>query len=166
MTARNSNARTDPQAGCDDPFDLGRFVTAQADTYDQALAELRRGKKHGHWMWSVFPQFDGLGSSPVSRRYAVKSLDEARAYLAHPVLGARLRECADTLLRLAGRSASDILPYPDDLKLQSSMTLFELVAGPGAAFSSVLDAYFLGRRDDRTLNMVTRASSRAGQDGA
>ena len=111
-----------------DPFDLQRFLSAQEGVYVAALAELRGGRKRTHWMWFVFPQFQGLGSSPTARRFAISSLDEARAYLEHPVLGARLRECADALIGLPGRNASDVFGYPDDLKLRSSMTLFDQVA--------------------------------------
>jgi uncharacterized protein (DUF1810 family) len=137
----------------DDQFDLARFVHAQEDTYRQALRELREGRKRTHWMWFVFPQFDGLGSSPVSRRFAIRSLDEARAYIAHPVLGARLRECAEALLPLEALSAGDVFPYPDDLKLQSSMTLFDLVA-PTDVFARVLDQYCRGERDEQTLRLT------------
>jgi uncharacterized protein (DUF1810 family) len=140
-------------ASPDDPFDLQRFVSAQEDTYQQAIAELRGGRKRSHWMWFVFPQIDGLGSSETTRQFAIKSLDEARAVLAHPTLGARLRECAEALLLNAGRSISDILPYPDDLKLQSSMTLFELVAPPDSIFGRVLDHFYRAERDQRTLQL-------------
>jgi uncharacterized protein (DUF1810 family) len=143
----------DDPAGCDDRFDLAPFVRAQEETYSQALVELRQGRKRTHWMWFVFPQFDGLGSSPTSKCFAIKSVDEAGAYLAHPVLGARLRECSEALLSLTGLSAIDIFQYPDDLKLHSSMTLFDLAA-PGAVFARVLDEYFRGERDERTLQLV------------
>lgn len=141
-----------------DPYHLERFLTAQASVYANALAELRRGRKRTHWMWFVFPQFEGLGSSSTSRYFAIGSVDEARAYLAHPGLGARLLECAETLLSIEGRSASDIFPYPDDLKLRSSMTLFELAATPGSVFSRVLDRYFGGARDATTLQLASQAS--------
>src|SRR5262249_23490215 len=100
-----------------DPFDLGRFVLAQERDYDRALSEIVGGRKRTHWMWYIFPQIDGLAYSSTSQRYAIKSLDEARAYLAHSVLGPRLRECAETVVRLEGRSASEIFGSPDDLKL-------------------------------------------------
>ena len=129
-----------------DPFSLRRFLAAQEDVYDTALAELRAGRKRTHWMWFVFPQFEGLGASATSHHFAIRSLDEARAYLEHPVLGARVRECADALLSLASRSASDFFGYPDDLKLHSSMTLFDLEAAPGSVFGQVLDRYFGGSR--------------------
>jgi uncharacterized protein (DUF1810 family) len=137
---------------------LGRFVDAQDEgrLYDQALREVRQGRKRTHWMWFVFPQFRGLGSSATSRHFAIESLDEAKAYLSHPVLGPRLRECADALLTLEGSSASEVFPHPDDLKLQSSMTLFDL-AEPGSVFGRVLAKYFRGERDDRTVRLVAAA---------
>lgn len=136
------------------PFDLERFLNAQESVYPTALAELRGGRKRTHWMWFVFPQFAGLGSSATSWHFAIKSLEEARAYLRHPVLGARLEECAGALIGIEGRSAADIFPYPDDLKLQSSMTLFDLVAPPGSVFARVLDKYFGGERDGTTVRLV------------
>ena len=105
-------------------------------------------------MWFIFPQFEGLGSSEASQHFAIRSLDEARAYLGHPVLGARLLECCETLLGLKGLSASDVFGYPDDRKLRSSMTLFDLVASPDSPFARVLDRYFDGERDARTLRLV------------
>jgi uncharacterized protein (DUF1810 family) len=139
-----------------DPFDLQRFLTAQEGVYETALAELRGGRKRTHWMWFVFPQFHGLGASATSRRYAIRSLEEARAYLDHLVLGARLRECADALLAISGLSASDIFDYPDDLKLRSSMTLFELASPPASIFGKVLKEYFGGVRDEATIRLATR----------
>jgi uncharacterized protein (DUF1810 family) len=127
-----------------DPFDLDRFVTAQDEgwTYARALAELRAGRKGSHWMWFVFPQEAGLGQSAMSRRYAIGSMEEARAYLAHPVLGPRLRECAAALLAVEGRSAVEILGEVDALKLRSSMTLFA-AADPGEPlFPALLERYF------------------------
>src|SRR5512134_731959 len=121
-----------------DPYDLNRFISAQEGIYDRVLAELRGGQKRTHWMWYIFPQIDGLGHSPTTRHYAIKSLEEARRYLSHPVLGARLVECAESVLAVQGRSASDIFGYPDDMKLQSSMTLFARVAGPRSVFERVL----------------------------
>jgi uncharacterized protein (DUF1810 family) len=138
----------------DDPYDLNRFISAQEGIYDRVLAELRGGQKRTHWMWYIFPQIDGLGHSPTTRHYAVKSLEEARRYLAHPVLGARLVECAEAVLVVSGLSASDIFGHPDDWKLQSSMTLFSLVAGPGSIFERVLDKYYQGKRDARTLQIA------------
>jgi uncharacterized protein (DUF1810 family) len=133
--------------------DLQRFVDAQEGVHEQALAELTAGHKRGHWMWFVFPQLDGLGSSPTARRYAIRDLAEARAYLAHPVLGPRLVECAEALLRHDGRSAEEILGYPDDLKLRSSMTLFARAADDPGPFEAVLDRYYEGP-DLRTLQLL------------
>ena len=130
---------------------LDRFVEAQDGRYADALAELRAGRKRTHWMWFVFPQIAGLGSSPTAQRYAIASLDEARAYLAHPVLGPRLRECAGLLLT-AERSASEIFGYPDDLKLRSSMTLFA-AAEPDGPYAQVLEHLYDGP-DQRTLDLL------------
>jgi uncharacterized protein (DUF1810 family) len=130
--------------------DLQRFLDAQDGTYERALAELRRGQKTSHWMWFVFPQVEGLGFSAMSQRYAITSLDEARDYLAHPVLGARLRECAGALLAVDGRSAEQIMGGIDATKLRSSMTLFHRAAPDDAAFADVLQRYFAGVPDDAT----------------
>jgi uncharacterized protein (DUF1810 family) len=138
----------------DDPFNLGRFISAQETFYFEALAELRDGQKRTHWMWFIFPQIDGLGYSSTARLYAIKSEAEARAYLNHPVLGKRLIECAETLLAVAGRSASEILGYPDDLKLRSCMTLFAHVSAPDSVFARVLDKYFGGLPDAKTLALL------------
>jgi len=136
--------------------DLQRFVSAQETTYDRALAELRAGQKRSHWMWFVFPQIAGLGSSPTAQRYAIRDRAEARAYLDHPLLGPRLVECAEALLAVEGRSAQQILGYPDDLKLRSSMTLFAEAAdaGPAAVFRQVLDRYYDGEPDPATLERL------------
>lgn len=134
-----------------DPFDLERFVKAQDRVYAQALSELRRGQKTSHWMWFVFPQIEGLGSSPTARLYAISSLDEARAYLAHPVLGSRLRECCANLEAVNGQTAHQIFGYPDVLKLQSSMTLFARASEGEAIFSRILDKFYAGETDPRTL---------------
>lgn len=141
-------------AGDDDRFDLGRFTSAQAGVYDLALAELIAGEKRLHWMWFVFPQVDGLGSSPTARQYAIKSMDEARGYLKHPVLGPRLLECVEAVRAVEDRSASQIFGYPDDLKLKSSMTLFASAADSESVFNSVLDKYFDGAPDERTLQLL------------
>jgi uncharacterized protein (DUF1810 family) len=132
---------------------LDRFVEAQDGVYDDALAELTTGRKRTHWMWFIFPQIAGLGSSPTAQFYAIASLDEAKAYLAHPVLGPRLRECARALLAVDGRSAHDIFGYPDDLKLRSSMTLFARAADDPALFQAVLDRFYDGP-DPRTLALL------------
>ena len=141
-------------SGRDDPYDLNRFLSAQEGVYDRVLTELRGGLKRSHWMWYIFPQIDGLGHSPTTIQYSIKSLEEARIYLSHSVLGARLKECAETVLAVQGRSASDIFGYPDDMKLQSSMTLFALVSEPHSVFERVLDRYYQGKRDARTLQIV------------
>ncbi len=141
-----------------DPFDLNRFISAQEGVYDHVLAELHGGLKRTHWMWYIFPQIDGLGHSPTTRHYAIKSLEEARRYLSHPILGARLVACAESVLAVSGRSVSDIFGHPDDMKLQSSMTLFALVAGPGSVFERVLEKYFQGKRDASTLQIVGNLS--------
>ena len=141
-----------------DPYDLNRFISAQEGVYDRALDELRGGLKRSHWMWYIFPQIEGLGSSPTTRLYSIKSLEEARQYLAHPVLGARLVLCAEAVLAVQGQSASDIFGHPDDWKLQSSMTLFKLVSGPGSVFERVLDKYYQGKQDSRTLQIAGKHS--------
>jgi len=135
-------------------FDLDRFVTAQEAVFEVALAELKRGQKRSHWIWFIFPQLAGLGSSSTSRKYAIKSLGEARAYLGHPVLRQRLLECCRAVLSIQGRSASDIMGYPDDLKLRSSMTLFALADDSLSEFRQVLDRYFNGQLDPRTLELL------------
>ena len=137
-------------------FGLERFVRAQAGIYDQVVAELRGGRKRTHWMWFIFPQIDGLGFSATTKHYAIKSVAEARAYLAHPVLGPRLQECSEVVLAVEGRGVSDIFGYPDDMKLKSSMTLFAQVSGPDSVFVRVLDKYFGGEGDSRTLELLKR----------
>lgn len=141
----------------DDPFHLDRFVRAQAPIYDQVLDELRRGQKQTHWMWFVFPQLDGLGASPTSRFYGISGADEARAYLRHALLGPRLLECAATLLQIERRTALDILGSPDDLKLHSSATLFAHVSSADSPFHQLLEKYFQGKRDERTLRRLVSA---------
>ncbi len=138
----------------DDLFDLGRFTSAQESVYDRALEELRSGRKRTHWMWYIFPQIDGLGHSSTAKRYAIKGIEEARGYLEHPVLGPRLLESAEAVFAIEGRSVSEVLGYPDDLKLKSSMTLFASVTDPDSVFVRVLDKYFQGERDDRTLQLL------------
>ncbi|GAA1647123.1 DUF1810 domain-containing protein [Actinoplanes couchii] len=134
--------------------DLDRFVHAQEGVFDQALAELTAGRKRTHWMWFVFPQLGGLGSSVTADRYAIRDLDEARAYLAHPVLGPRLEQCATALLEHRGSSASEILGYPDDLKLRSSMTLFARAAADPGVFQQVLDLFYDGP-DPKTVHLLS-----------
>jgi uncharacterized protein (DUF1810 family) len=140
----------------DDRHDLQRFVTAQEEggTYGRALAELRAGRKTSHWMWFVFPQIAGLGHSPMSQRYAISSLEEARAYLAHPVLGPRLRECAEVVAGSEAPSAEVLLGGIDATKLRSSMTLFGRAAPEESVFRRVLDRYFDGGEDPATLARI------------
>lgn len=143
-----------------DPFGLERFVEAQdrGGTYDAALAELRAGRKRSHWMWFVFPQIAGLGRSPMAQTYAIGSIEEARAYLEHPVLGARLRTCAGVLAERTGLSAVDILGGIDAIKLRSSMTLFARAAPGEPVFAAVLDHYFDGRPDPATEERLVQDS--------
>ena len=138
--------------GPDDPFDLARFVNAQdqGGTYQQALAELRRGRKTSHWMWFVFPQIAGLGSSPMARRYAISSLGEAAAYLAHPVLGHRLVDCARAVLQIDTARAEEIFGSIDAIKLRSSMTLFARADPDEPVFGQVLERFYAGRPDRAT----------------
>ena len=138
---------------------LDRFLKAQdeAGTYRSALAELRSGSKRGHWMWFVFPQCAGLGMSATSQRYAISSLAEARAYLQHPVLGSRLRECAGALLAVKGKSAEEIFGHVDAMKLRSSMTLFALGAPDDSVFREVLGRYFNGTLDPRTEQLISES---------
>jgi uncharacterized protein (DUF1810 family) len=143
--------------GGSDPFELGRFLEAQSGVYADALRELRDGLKRSHWMWFVFPQVSGLGSSSMARRFAIGSLAEAHTYLRHPVLGVRLLECTQAVNGLAGRTAHQIFGSPDDMKFRSSMTLFEQVPGANAAFSLALDKYYGGQRDAATLQLLESA---------
>ena len=135
-------------------FDLERFVLAQEPVMTQVRTELNAGRKTTHWMWFVFPQLAGLGFSHRARFYSIASLDEARAYIAHPVLGPRLVECAELVKAAEGRSAHDIFGSPDDLKFHSSMTLFALAAPDEVAFGTALERYFGGRQDERTLDLL------------
>ena len=153
-------ADTTEAGGARDPHDLDRFVQAQSDDYMRALAEIRNGRKRTHWMWFIFPQFDGLGFSSTSKLYAIKSVAEARAYLAHPVIGPRLVECAEAALSVEGRSANDIFGSPDDMKLRSCATLFAAISPDGSAFHRLLDKFFRGQHDDRTLRLIEAASDR------
>jgi uncharacterized protein (DUF1810 family) len=138
----------------DDPHDLHRFVHAQASDYARALAEIRSGRKQSHWMWYVFPQLDGLAFSSTSKLYSIKSLAEAEAYLRHPVLGPRLVECAEAVLRVDGRSALEIFGATDEMKLRSCATLFARVSPAGSVFDRLLTKYFRGERDRRTLDLL------------
>lgn len=138
----------------DDPFNLHRFVAAQAPVYERVRAELRSGRKQSHWMWFIFPQIAGLGHSPMAQRYAISSLAEAEAYLRHPVLGARLRECARLVVAIDGKSAHEILGSPDDMKFHSCMTLFAHAARQEDLFNAALEKYFDGRDDAQTLARI------------
>jgi uncharacterized protein (DUF1810 family) len=148
MSHSNDAPRTD------EPFDLSRFVRAQEDNYELALMEITNGRKRTHWMWYIFPQFDGLAFSSTSRHYAIKTIEEARAYLEHPILGPRLLRCAEAALQVEGRSALDIFGSPDNLKLKSSATLFASVSPPGSVFDRLLEKYFQGARDGKTLELL------------
>lgn len=138
--------------------DLERFLHAQADIYPEVLGELRAGRKRTHWMWFIFPQLDGLGRSATARRYAIRDLDEARAYLAHPVLGARLLACTRLVNALPGQDAGTVFGPPDDLKFISSMTLFARAAGPASAFAAALAKFHGGRPDAATLARLDAAA--------
>jgi uncharacterized protein (DUF1810 family) len=137
--------------------DLERFVEAQSGSYERALDELRAGSKGSHWMWFVFPQLRGLGRSATAHRYGLESLDEAARYLAHPVLGRRLRECTEAVNQVKGRSAPEIFGFPDDLKFHSSMTLFHLADPSDPGFETALGTYFDGQEDRGTLELLGRA---------
>ncbi|MCK1711443.1 MULTISPECIES: DUF1810 domain-containing protein [unclassified Bradyrhizobium] len=138
-----------------DPFNLNRFVQAQNPIYSRVIGELSRGRKQSHWMWFIFPQIAGLGLSAMSQRYAIGSRKEAEAYLAHPVLGARLVECTGLVLAVQGRTIHAILGAPDDAKFRSSMTLFGAVSDQ-PIFSQALERYFSGERDGATLEMLSK----------
>jgi uncharacterized protein (DUF1810 family) len=154
---RDSEARMTTSSNSqptNDPYDLNRFVRAQKDDYEHALAEIVSGRKRTHWMWYIFPQIDGLASSSTAKLYSIKSVEEAGAYLNHPVLGPRLLECAEAVVRVEGRSASEIFGSPDDLKLRSCATLFASVSPPGSVFARLLDKYYGGERDRKTLQLL------------
>lgn len=143
----------------DDPFQLARFVEAQRGTYDDALAEVSAGRKRSHWMWFIFPQLRGLGHSSMAQHYGLSGADEARAYLAHPVLGPRLVEICQALLAVNGRTAHDIFGTPDDLKLRSCVTLFAQVSPTGSVFHQLLEKYYAKAMDDRTLQLLERPTN-------
>lgn len=138
----------------EDPYDLNRFVEAQQGVYQRALGEITRGNKQSHWMWFIFPQLHGLGFSSMARRYAINSLDEAKAYLAHPVLGPRLLECAEAACRVEGRTAEQIFGSIDAMKLRSCATLFAQVSPPGSVFERLLEKYYDGQPDAQTLRLL------------
>jgi uncharacterized protein (DUF1810 family) len=144
-----------------DPFKLGRFVEAQAPVVEAAMSELKAGRKRSHWMWFIFPQLAGLGVSPTARFFGISGLEEAQAYLAHPVLGPRLRACTQAMLALEGRSLNGILGSPDDLKFCSSMTLFDRAAdGRELLFREALARYCEGEQDPRTLELLASPPGR------
>ena len=143
----------DPRSA-DDPHDLARFLRAQEEIYAQAFSEITSGQKRSHWMWYIFPQFHGLGFSPTAKRYAIKTVEEARAYLDHPVLGPRLLECAEAVVGIEGRSAKEIFGSPDNLKLRSCATLFSLVLPKGSVFDHLIDKYYQGKGDGKTYELV------------
>jgi uncharacterized protein (DUF1810 family) len=149
----------------DNGYDLTRFVAAQEPLFDQVRAELTGGRKESHWMWFVFPQLQGLGSSATARRYALPCIEEARAYLAHPLLGARLRECTRLVNRIEGHTVEEIFGYPDHLKFRSCMTLFACAAGEAgedALFREALRKYFAGEGDPLTRKLLTSACGTSG----
>jgi uncharacterized protein (DUF1810 family) len=138
----------------DDPFDLARFVQAQKTDYGNAVSELRAGRKRSHWMWYIFPQLRGLGSSSMAELYAISSIEEAQAYLHHALLGPHLRECTDLANQADARKAEEIFPYPDHLKFRSSMTLFSRATEDNAVFTRALEKYFAGVADPLTLDLL------------
>ncbi|MGB6691768.1 MAG: DUF1810 domain-containing protein [Terracidiphilus sp.] len=138
----------------DDPFNLGRFVDAQSGQYEQVLAELRAGRKQSHWIWFIFPQLKGLGRSPTAEFYGIGSIDEARAYLRHPVLGRRLEECTALVNEIEGRTIDEIFGFPDNLKFRSSMTLFADATEDNRIFLDALKKYFAGEPDAKTLELM------------
>lgn len=133
---------------------LNRFVEAQEADYERALAEIVAGRKRTHWMWYIFPQIDGLGFSSISRRFSIKGVEEAKAYLDHPVLGPRLLKCAEAVIGVEGRSATEIFGSPDDMKLKSCATLFASVLPAGSVFDWLLAKYYAGARDEKTLQLL------------
>lgn len=137
-----------------DPHKLQRFLAAQSKNYANALDELQRGRKRSHWIWYIFPQVAGLGRSSMAQEYAIRSRDEGIAYLNHEVLGQRLRECVGALLKHQGKRIEDVIGFPDDLKLLSSMTLFASLTHPDSIFHHVLDIFYAGKMDSRTLDFL------------
>jgi uncharacterized protein (DUF1810 family) len=142
-----------------DRYDLNRFVQAQEGVYERALAEVKNGRKRSHWMWYIFPQFQGLGFSAMSQRYAIESVAEAKAYLNHPILGSRLIECIEAALSVEGRSAYEIFGSPDDMKLKSCATLFAYVSPEESVFEQLLNKFFNGDRDHKTLELLANSSN-------
>ena len=137
-----------------DQYNLSRFIEAQETTYERAMLELARGRKDSHWIWYVFPQINGLGNSETTKFYSIKSLEEGRAYLKHPILGQRLVEACEILLNLKDASINKVMGFPDDLKLLSSMTLFETFSESNSVFTRIIEVYFDGERDEATLEII------------
>ena len=137
-----------------DQFNLSRFIEAQETTYRGAMLELARGRKDSHWIWYIFPQIVSLGNSEITKIYSIKSLEEGRAYLEHPLLGQRLVESCEILLTLKDKSINEVMGFPDDLKLLSSMTLFETFSESNSVFTRIIEVYFDGERDEATLEII------------
>jgi len=137
-----------------DQYNLNRFIEAQMTTYERAMLELARGRKESHWVWYIFPQIEGLGRSDTAKLYSIKSLEEGRAYLGHPVLGPRLIEACEILLVLKDASMDEVMGFPDDLKLLSSMTLFEALSDSGSIFTKIIEIYFDDERDETSLEII------------
>ena len=137
-----------------DRYDLNRFVSAQSSSYDCVLTELKQGKKMSHWMWYIFPQIEGLGHSSTAKLFSIKSKNEVKAYLAHPILGERLKNCTQLVNDIEGHTANGIFGHPDDLKFRSSMTLFAYIEGNSSIFERVLSKYYAGKPDELTLEIL------------
>ena len=137
-----------------DQYNLNRFIEAQMTTYEGAMLELARGRKDSHWIWFVFPQIEGLGRSDTAKLYSIKSLEEGKAYLRHPLLGPRLIEACEILLSLKDASMGEVMGFPDDLKLLSSMTLFEAVSEPNSIFTKIIEIYFDDERDENSIELI------------
>ncbi len=144
------------------PIDLNRFIQAQEEDYEIALNEIRSAKKRSHWMWYTFPQFAGLGLSSTSQHFAIKSVAEAKAYLGHSILGKRLLECCEAMLQINGRTAREVLGSPDDLKLCSCATLFATISPAESVFHQILEKYFGGHRDEKTLELIQQDGDSSG----
>ncbi len=138
---------------------LSRFLSSQDTVYPQVLKELQNGKKTSHWIWFIFPQIEGLGQSTTAKYYSIKNLNEAKKYIDHPILGKRLLECCNIILKIEGRSVEDIFGYPDNLKLKSCMTLFKYVTPENKVFSIVLKTYFADQEDERTVSILQKMIS-------
>lgn len=145
----------DQSMQAEDPFDLARFVLAQNNSFELALSEIQNGHKLSHWMWYIFPQLRGLGSSTMSHHYGITGINEASAYLAHDILGPRLLQIYQDTLAIEGKSAPEIFGRPDDMKLRSSATLFAQISHPNSVFHQTIDQYFSGTMDERTIQLLT-----------